>query len=408
MTLYSVKTCCIMTREVIEIRNFGPISNVVLSISPLTIFIGDQGSGKSTISKLLTICRDIRWRHDILEGDKASILRPFKEFSIDEFFRKDTFFSYKEDSDSDNSDSIVYENGTFIFKMSGVDDVDEAKKRLKILIIETAQSLAKRTGNDKIEDTDSYTRKLLRANTRIGLYLPAERNIVGILSQSLASIILHKIPFPDVILEFMSIFEKAKKEFSSFDVPFLNARFIEREGNNRIILPDSNKEISFNACSSGLQSTLPMMMVIDYSRKTNCFDSFVVEEPEQNLFPKNQRELMFYFASKLNNNKCNFVLTTHSPYLLSCLNVQLLASKLYATDGLKDEVSNIIKKDFVVDSKDVAVYSLGIKAEDNEYCRSLISQTTGLVSINELDAVSEYIGDDYERLYSLYLRTRKK
>ena len=399
-----------MIREEIIIRNFGPISNATLTIYPLTIFIGDQGCGKSTISKLLTICRDIRWRHDILEGDKESVWRPFKEFFIDEFFCEDTFFSYKEDADKEDasSDSIVYENGVFSYSMGGVDDVKEAKRRLELLIVETTHSLAKRTGNKMIKEADSYTRKLLRANTRIGLYVPAERNIIAVLSQSLASVILNKIPFPDVILEFMSIFEKAKKEFHTFEVPFLNARFIEKEGSNRIFLPESNKEISFNAGSSGLQSTLPMLMVIDYSRKTDCFDSFVVEDPEQNLFPKKQRELMFYFASKLNNNKCNFVLTTHSPYLLSCLNVQLLASKLYAMDGLKDEVSNIIKKDFVVDSKDVAVYSLGTKTEDNDYCRSLISQVTGLVSINELDAVSEYIGDDYERLYSLYLRTKKK
>ena len=146
-----------MTREVIEIRNFGPISNVTLTIFPLTIFIGEQGSGKSTISKLLTICRDIRWRHDILEGIKDSILRPFKEFSIDEFFREDTFFSYKEES---SSDSIVYEKGVFSYTMSGVDDVEEAKKRLKLLIVGTTQSLAKRTGNENLEDTDSYTRKL--------------------------------------------------------------------------------------------------------------------------------------------------------------------------------------------------------------------------------------------------------
>ena len=397
-----------MSYEKLEIRNFGPISNVVLTIFPLTIFIGDQGSGKSTISKLLTICRDIRWRHDILDGNKVSVLRPFKEFSIDEFFSEDTYFSYKEDTDSDTSDFIIYENGAFDYKMGGVNDRIEAKKRLEYLIVETANSLAKRTGNEKLEDTDSYTRKLLRANTRMGLYLPAERNIVGVLSQSLASIILNKIPFPDVILEFMSIFEKAKKEFPTFEVPFLNARFMEKEGNNRIFLPACNKEISFNACSSGLQSTLPMMMVIDYSRITDCFDSFVVEEPEQNLFPKNQRELMFYFASKLNNSKCNFVLTTHSPYLLSCLNVQLLASKLYTIDGYKNEVEKIIKKECIVNSKDVAVYSLGPKDNDSVYCRSLISKTTGLVSINELDVVSEYIGDDYDRLYSLYLRTKKR
>lgn len=397
-----------MAHELLVIHNFGPISNVTLTIFPLTILIGDQGSGKSTISKLLTICRDIKWRHDILDGDKAIVLRPFKEFSIDEFFCEDTYFLYKEDASSEASDSIIYENGVFKYKMGKVDDLDEAKRVLELLIVETSKSLVKRTGSDNIEDTDSYTKKLLRANTRVGLYLPAERNVVGLLSQSLASIILNRIPFSDVILEFMSIFEKAKKEFPSFKIPFMNADFLEKEGNNRIFLHDCNKEISFNAGSSGLQSTLPMMMVIDYSRKTNCFDSFVVEEPEQNLFPKNQRELMFYFASKINNSNCNFILTTHSPYLLSCLNVQLLASKLYAFDEYKNEVDNILKKEYYVDSKDVAVYSIGEKENDKVYCRSLISKTTGLVSMNELDAVSENIGDDYDQLYSIYLRTKKK
>ena len=44
--------------ERLIVRNFGPVNNLDIEIRPLTLFIGTQGSGKSTISKLLTICRE--------------------------------------------------------------------------------------------------------------------------------------------------------------------------------------------------------------------------------------------------------------------------------------------------------------------------------------------------------------
>ena len=55
---------------------------------------------------------------------------------------------------------------------------------------------------------------------------------------------------------------------------------------------------------------------------------------------------------------------------------------------------------------DVAVYSLDPNSE--VYCKSLISEKTGLVSVNELDSVSEVIGDDFDRLYDLYRQVKKK
>ena len=45
-------------KEYLLIRNFGPIDEVILDdIRPLTVFIGESGSGKSTIMKVLSLFR---------------------------------------------------------------------------------------------------------------------------------------------------------------------------------------------------------------------------------------------------------------------------------------------------------------------------------------------------------------
>ena len=44
--------------ESIVIKNFGPIKNIeIKNIHPLTIFIGESGSGKSTIMKVIVLFR---------------------------------------------------------------------------------------------------------------------------------------------------------------------------------------------------------------------------------------------------------------------------------------------------------------------------------------------------------------
>ena len=81
-----------MIRERLSVRNFGPITDLDIEIRPLTLFIGTQGSGKSTVSKLLTICRDVRWWLQILKED--NVMKPFVDFGINEYFHEDTYFLY--------------------------------------------------------------------------------------------------------------------------------------------------------------------------------------------------------------------------------------------------------------------------------------------------------------------------
>lgn len=41
------------------IKNFGAIKEASVELKPLLLLIGGQGTGKSTIAKVLSICRDV-------------------------------------------------------------------------------------------------------------------------------------------------------------------------------------------------------------------------------------------------------------------------------------------------------------------------------------------------------------
>lgn len=384
-----------MYSERLIVRNFGPITNLDIEFRRLTLFIGDQGSGKSTLSKLLTICRDYNWWLLMLENaDAEDVKKPFYDFGINEYFMDDTFISY-----TMTGFSIKYENGAFSIESDYI-NADAIKKYF--------QYLNKRYGSGQDATGDETQAKELEPYARAVLYILAERNLVGNLSESLASMLTAQVPLPKPLMEYMSMFERAKKEYPSYNIPFFNVKFVKKNGKERIELIGKDKDLPLSACSSGLQSAIPMLMVIDYALKTESFNSFVIEEPEQNLFPQNQFEMLGFVTSKLwyKNQRRQFIITTHSPYLLSSLNVLMLAYKLQHIEEVREEAEKIIVPGYTVNPDDVAVYSLDPNNE--EYYRNLISEKTGLVSVNELDSASEIIGDDYDKLMRLYVKTLKK
>ena len=383
-----------MYSERLVVRNFGPITNLDIEFRKLTLFIGDQGSGKSTLSKLLTICRDYNWWLLMLENaDTEDVKKPFYDFGINEYFMDDTYICY-----TMTGFSIKYENGVFSI-VSDYVSADDIKKYF--------QYLNKPYGSGQDADIDEAQLKELEPYARAVLYILAERNLVGNLSESLASMLTAQVPLPKPLMEYMSMFERAKKEYPSYNIPFFNVKFVKKNGKERIELVGKDKNLPLSACSSGLQSAIPMLMVIDYALKTDSFNSFVIEEPEQNLFPQNQFEMLGFVTSKLwhPSQRRQFIITTHSPYLLSSLNVLMLAYKLHHIEEVREEAEKIIVPGYTVNPDDVSVFALDPNSD--VYCKSLISEKTGLVSVNELDSVSEVIGNDFDKLNRLYSKVIK-
>ncbi len=395
-------------KERIKVKHFGPITNLDIEIKRLTFFIGSQGSGKSTVSKLLTIFRDVLWRYAVLKG--WDVMKHFREMNIDSYFYEDTEIEYTMDVFL-----ISYKKGKF----SCVYVKDPTNKDILISISEKSLATAGRKVMNNLGYTDIEELKfneadmnLFIANTKTLLYIPAERIIASQLSESLANIMASEIPFGGQLKEYMSLFGKARKEFPEYTVSFLNATYKFDNGVDKVSIgEDEKKGIKLSSCSSGLQSVLPLLMIIDYCMRNEYFDSFVVEEPEQNLFPSNQRELMRFLLSKWNNEKKDLamIITTHSPYLLSILNNYLYASELGRDEKIpQDEVRSIIEEKYWVDIEDCAVYSLGEEMNGGDFCKSVISENSRLVDFNYLDAVSIEMGEEFDRLQKLQISSHRK
>lgn len=402
----------------IKIHNFGPVKDVDIELSKLMVFIGPQGSGKSTIAKLLTIFSDVYWWITICNNKNP--MSEFKKMGIAKYFVSDTYIEYHGRSGV----NIVYSDGKYNMSIDGYSAEETigfcamligkstndnlAKLGYKIdgmeLEIgdkETEEQLYKKTLNN-IKENYNY----IRANMRFACYIPAERNMAGVVSSSLANIILSKIPLPNTLMEYMSLFERAKNHYVTFDASFLGVRYDKDRGTDCIsVFGETEKQLPLEECSSGVQSTLPMLMVADYVCEDKCFDTFVVEEPEQNLFPTNQREVLNRLISIANREECRYmIINTHSPYMLSALNVSMLAAKVSKIENYKDEVDAIVSPEFRIDTDNVAVYALG----GTPCCKSIIDNKTGLISVNYLDVISDTISSDFNRLYRIYLNTLHK
>ena len=103
----------------------------------------------------------------------------------------------------------------------------------------------------------------------------------------------------------------------------------------------------------------------------------------------------------------SIVLTTHSPYTLSCMNVMMLAGKLLVQNQeLRSKVIEIVGEHHYVAPQLVSVYKFDPVSE--KFCENLINPKTGLIGINSLDVVSEYIGEDYDRLFEIYRNELRK
>lgn len=394
-----------MNKEHLIIRNFGPIENVELKLKKINVFIGEQGVGKSTIAKLYSCMQDIFLHFLILFDDNQNKIKAvFKRYGIQSYFLADTYIEFHTIAGF----VVKYEEGKF--KISHPKYNEEQMKMFVIELLkdslEHSFSGAGFSMDADFDDLPDKEKEIVVSNMRTSFYIPAERSLVGCVSNSLYSMIAAKIPLPKMLLEYLSFFEKAKNEYHEYEVPFLGLTFQASKDEDKILIGD--KEIDFKYSSSGIQSIVPMLMVVDYCLKQNYFCSFVLEEPEISLFPTNQLELVRFIISKINQEKGieNLIITTHSPYILSILNVSILAGKILDMNPeLSNELATVLKPEYHLLPSDIEVFSLGKHINGSVECQSILDSSTGLIKGNYLDAVSSIISDDFNQLNKMYIKT---
>ncbi|MCH5347649.1 MAG: AAA family ATPase [Muribaculaceae bacterium] len=376
--------------EYLKIENFGPISEAeLIDIKPLTLFIGESGSGKSTIMKVLSL---FRWMY------KRINLRSFIKHSK----IKNTKIGFKT---------------LPLFKVSGL---------LEYLLPDSV--ITYRNGPyEIIMKNKQTTARFVVARQHLSLekivFISDKRSIIPDLLGS--AVDRHKDNY--YLQDTLENFRTACKQTSELNLNFLGVNFAVRKQKNgthafNIIGNGINGDfnIKLSNASSGIQTSTPVGLITDYyATKYNLEDSLngalfryfadtdnlksfragmnvgefpyrrvhiFIEEPELSLYPVNQIELVDFLIERCFLTRHDYDMTlmmaTHSPYIVNYINL------LFARYGKQSDALNIS-----ADSVDVYLVENGtiinLKIKDD--------QGNPLIDTTRLSDPITDIYDEYDR-----------
>lgn len=369
----------------IRIKNFGPIkeglidNNGWIEIKKVTAFAGNQGSGKSTVAKLIST---FVWLEKALtRGD----------YKIEHFSRRNGFAkkllsyhrleNYLIEKDGDIISEIEYEGCSYCisFKKGILNAESEYKQQ------------------------DCYSLPQI-------MYVPAERNFIAYVKKpnelKLSS---------DSLKEFLSEFNDAKNNIKGFlELPINQVKLDYDKLNDVLNVKGEDYKVRLSDASSGFQSLAPLYIVSEYlagkvrnSQKNQAVQTMsvdekerfekeiqeiyknqdltdeqrriaistlasrfnktsfinIVEEPEQNLFPSSQEKMLESLITFNNYNKGNkLILTTHSPYLINHISILVKAGMLYQDTTIsKKDIEKIVEESATIKDEDYAIYEMNEK-----------------------------------------------
>lgn len=392
----------------LTIKKIGPIEGISIELKRINVLIGLQSSGKSTISKIACHCA---W----VEKEIVAAQSP------DYFTKKSSFKSilitfHKLEGYFNEDSSIEYETDVMKFSYIQKDESFhfEWKNRL------------------------AYIRPKL-------IYIPAERNIVA----SIPNWFEVKLE-ENNIHSFMSDWEEARKYYAGKPLNILNLKakyLFDKSDNKDSVIVNEKNAIDFTNASSGLQSLIPLLVIMKFvtkgmyeekekmsikdktiyrklsatihdllkSEKDNKnfdiekinaqlvekmskpnFSTIFLEEPEENLYPVAQHDLMNNLMDSIHNThkKHSIFITTHSPYILTSLNNLLYAAEVGKQK--KGKAAKIIPQKYWVDFDEIGAWFV-----KNGKIVSIIDKKEKQIKAEKIDELSRQLNREFDKLTNL-------
>lgn len=397
----------------IHIKNIGPLKDTgKIELTSVMLFIGKQSSGKSTLMKILCFCSWIEKKIMIEGEDLVSKYTHYNRFVKDlkTFHRFDSLFF--------NDDSEIHFEGDCV----------------KI-------DLKGEKNNAKIVRKPNYSNE--RHNTKI-CFVPSERNMVSAIKNVSKA---YKASDYDVLYNYLWEFDEAKtglEDGRRIEMPFdrnVAYYYDSKKEKDMVYLRDIDRSIETMYASSGVQSAMPIMVLLTYlvsvvgtkralSQKeiqnaiakavldkdlqkggfadvdlskvsqllyyANC--QLYIEELEQNLFPKSQYDMVMDVvkeiktASILTGKDSRVVMTTHSPYVLTSINLLMKASQALKR-SVTDTVS-VVKEDYILPIENFSAYWI----TPDGTLENIVDKEYGFIAGDQLDMISEILSDETEKL----------
>ena len=375
----------------ISIKDFGPIKNADIETKQFNIFIGETSTGKSVVAKLITIFNSFKFAR-IQNGQFSFFQELLADYCIDFQFSDTTSIKVFQDDVkwdiSKNSilregfPSILYDlakphdiqgisdfdafSSEFVKHITDEKEDDYLQKALKS-VTQVFKSVDDKGKFDFSAITTPFKKNLLYFTLRYlslvsspPVYIPAERILISFYTNSIFNLLQSGSTIPQSIKNFGSLYENARASQKNLDIDFMKMKVKFSKENDTVVLKNGT-EFKFNQASSGMQSLIPLWAVLVHGFSRNA-KSVVIEEPELNLFPTLQVQLIRNIVELVNKSKSNIVITTHSPYVLSIIDSLIYANDVYMkakVSGKKNQMQKVlrlVKKASQIDYDNVAAY----------------------------------------------------
>jgi predicted ATP-dependent endonuclease of OLD family len=395
------------------IKKFGPVLNAELELKAVNLLIGEQSVGKSTIAKLITIMTDIFSLVTIIRDGHVGWIDQLKTYGLDIYSKDDYSILYEwYEKEKHLLLTITREKTTTVFTEgeTSITDIKEITQKLlelkpifhqELLVSQIKKMLDNAQGTDPKEVISSLQQLVYNS-----IYIPAERNFFSFFSKALPALNLVNESIPRNLLRFSLDYQNAKSTYGKYDSSLLSVSYEYDGSDDYFIDHTSNQRHHLSYASSGIQSTMPLLLVLEYAVNKREYSSFVIEEPETNLFPDKQVALLRHILKTVNSDGRTLTITTHSPYLLSALNNSLFAGLMMNRygEGINKELAEIIDQDCCLTPEECSVYSLGESVNGKGfYCKSVVDLETGMIDSNALDGVSLLLSAEFSKLEDILL-----
>lgn len=422
----------------LTVKNFSVIKDARLEFGKITVLIGPQSSGKSLLCKLAYFFQEVvvEQAEEAIKGSEEIEL--FRQRIKDVFHRWFTASVFPFGPIHGSTSEICYSDGAYWISVSH-ERLGESNVRVQLdlsqEIQECYESIQSKLENEKQRRESLPNPKFFAGQIRDGLSKlrqPGTRDIYSYIPSSRSIFLsIHQAVFgtagrlDDLLLRFSQDFSYGfegripKVGLGHSLTQWINAES-ERILQGKVVAAGSDynfeatdgRTLRLTVLSSGTQELLPLITCLrEYVAasaavaKTLNLPSalhkrlFFIEEPESNIFPSTQYDLVRIFARMANEEvlDAHWVITTHSPYILSAFNNLIEAGQVASSKPeLKGEVAKLIPERFWIKEGDFKAYAI-----EDGILKSIVAEDTGLVSANYLDQVSETIGMEFDELLRL-------
>ncbi|MFU6969553.1 AAA family ATPase [Pseudomonas aeruginosa] len=419
--------------EVLEVNDFLTVRKARFEVKKINIIIGPQARGKSVIAKLLYFFKSSFAEQYVKALQNLSSKRDLDKECIAQFeqiFPKYTWGS--------KSFSVGYYCDDYWIFLEGVSNsrghalkIKYCKKLVNLYSrlrssyktaiadyeekVRSSTSIRRGAGREQIfwdAALERLSSSSFSDSFQRSIFIPASRSFFANLQKNVFSFLASNIEIDPFLKDFGSKYETCKRFYGKggfYQKPRAEysktiERLVKDIAVGEYVYDDEKDWIQYEGkktnlanASSGQQESVPMLLVLSIwpVLLRERPGTFIIEEPEAHLFPISQKHIVTLISNIYGEYGHRFLITTHSPYVLTAVNNLIAAGDAYkkvrSGSAAEKKLNKIYSRLEAVSFDDVSAYTI----ESGELV-SIVDEENRLIGGSVLDGVSDYFESSFD------------